>query len=43
MRNKIIDFFLGEPEEVTEGQELMFYAIMGFPVFIAIGTILITL
>lgn len=43
MRNKIIDYFLGEPDEVTEGQEIAFYAIMGLPLFVTLAVIIITL
>ncbi len=36
MRDKIIDYFIGEPEEVTLPQELQFYLIMAMPVIIFI-------
>jgi hypothetical protein len=44
MRDKIICWFMADhPEEITEGQEIAFYCIMGFPLFIAVATILIIL
>lgn len=43
MRNKIIDFFIDDPEQVPTSQELLFYAIMASPLFIALAVIIITL
>ena len=43
MRTWIIDYFIGEPDEVTESDEFMFYAIMGSPVLIAAVVFLIIL
>lgn len=34
IRNRIIDYFIGEVEEVTLPQELLFYGIMGSPLAI---------
>lgn len=36
MRDKIIDYFIGEPEEVTLPQELLFYLTQATPVIIFI-------
>lgn len=43
MRDKLIDYFIGEPEEVTESEEFMFYVIMASPVLIGLVTFLIIL
>lgn len=42
MRNKIISYFIGEPEEITLNQELLFYGIMAFPFLIALFTFILS-
>ncbi|WP_255783466.1 hypothetical protein [Oceanobacillus alkalisoli] len=41
MRNWIIDYFIGEPEEVTLPQELLFYGVMSSPILIFIVTMIL--
>jgi hypothetical protein len=43
LRHKIIDYFLGDPDDITEGQEMAFYCIMGLPLFVTLAVIIITL
>lgn len=43
MRDWVIDYFIGEPEEVTESDEFMFYAIMSSPLLIGLVVFLIIL
>ncbi|EQB35013.1 hypothetical protein M948_18075 [Virgibacillus sp. CM-4] len=42
MRNKIIDFFIGEVEEVSLSDEILFYVIMATPLIIAAIAIIIS-
>lgn len=43
LRNWIIDYFIGEVEEVTPEQEIGFYVAMGFPIILAGITVLLML
>lgn len=43
MRTWIIDYFIGDPEEVTESDEFMFYVIMSSPLLIGLFVFLIIL
>ncbi|WP_405103138.1 hypothetical protein [Oceanobacillus sp. FSL H7-0719] len=36
MRRKIVDYFIGEPEEITLSQEITFYGIMSSPILLFI-------
>lgn len=36
MREKMISYFMGEPEEITVPQELGFYALMSSPFLIVL-------
>ena len=41
VRRHLINYFIGEPEEVSLKAEILFYSIMAMPLVIAIATIII--
>lgn len=43
LRRWMIDFFMNDPEEVSEGQELAFYGLIAFFVFAAVAPWVITM
>lgn len=43
MRYKIIDYFLGDPEDISLKDELLFYAIMLMPIVITVVAFILVL
>lgn len=41
LRNWMIDYFIGEVDEVTRGQEIGFYAVMSMPVVLFVLTMVL--
>lgn len=41
VRKHLVNYFIGEPEEVSLKAEILFYSIMAMPIVIAITTIII--